>query len=76
MTTDPRTLALDTAIALLDAQSKHWTIKTENCTGHSRRYSCNVWAGGRRFTVNRATPLDVVRAALERIASNRLRLTQ
>lgn len=74
--TDPRTLSLDTAIALLDAQSKHWRLQAENRADSPRRYSCYAWAGGRRFGVNRATPLDAVRAALERIASNRLRLTR
>lgn len=57
-------------ILRLDAKAKHWTLKVHNRRGTeddpaaTRRYECTVWAMGRRFTVNRMTPLLAVKAAL------------
>ena len=57
---------LGTALTLLDKQTKHWRIQCVN-SGDRRRYECTVWGGGRRFTINRATPLLAAAGALERI---------
>ena len=55
------------AIANMDAMAKHWTIKTENSALRSRRYSCCLWAKGKRVTAYARTPLGAVEAAMEKI---------
>lgn len=58
---------LTTAILLLDKRTKHWRLQCVN--GKERRYDCTVWAAGKRFTTNRKTPLEAVKAALAKIES-------
>jgi hypothetical protein len=64
---------LDALMLRLDATAKHWTLKVQNRRGSeddpaaTRRYECTVWAHGRRFTVNRMTPLLAVKAALHQM---------
>jgi hypothetical protein len=58
---------LGTIIVLLDRKTKHWTLQCVNSAKHGRRYECNVWACGKRFSTNRRTPLEAARAALERV---------
>ena len=61
-------MTLDQAIVILGSRTKHWRMQTENNDG-KRSYSCTVWNGDRpqRFTVQRATPMEAVLAALARM---------
>lgn len=63
----PEQMTLDKAIPLLDRlATKHWNLQAEN-DGNRRRFSCTVWSGGRRFSVERPTPIDAVNAAIDKI---------
>jgi|GEM_PF-6027321 len=59
-------MTLDRLMMELDALCKHWRVQVENRPGQ-RRYSCTVYAKGKRFTVSRAAYEAAVRDALQRI---------